>query len=185
MNEVIHCIYQIFNGKSLVYVGRSIRPQSRLRSIRAKTGNEKLTQKIVLRTSNFSSACETEKAMIKALRPELNKNVVSSLGTFNPTKITREKMRASRLGKKHSAETRAKIGAALSNPSAETREKIRLAVTGIKRSEETRKKIGLISSNRSAETRRKLSVAQTGKLASEETKAKMKVSQIERRRREK
>jgi hypothetical protein len=78
---------------------------------------------------------------------------------------TKEKLRAANLGKKHSAETRAKIGA------------ISRSI-----SDETKAKIGAASRNMSADARAKLSEAGRGRVKSAETRAKLSAAQTPERR---
>lgn len=81
------------------------------------------------------------------------------------------------LGVKHSAETRAKVSAAMKLVviSPETREKMRLGKIGKKLSPETRAKIsaGQIGRTPSEETRAKLRASSTGRVYSEATRAKI------------
>lgn len=98
---------------------------------------------------------------------------------------TRAKMRAARLGKKHSMETRAKLlgnkFAAGNKPSDETRAKRSAAMTGnkltagLKHSEESRAKMSASQLGRkhSAETRAKISAASLGRPLGEKRRAQM------------
>ena len=122
-----------------------------------------------------------------------------------PTPEAIEKMRISKTGQKHSAESIAKmmgcqnaLGHAVS---VEAREKIRAAKTGVpskckgqKRTAETRAKMSAshmgksnncLGRKASAESKAKMRAAKLGRVLSPETKARMSASQKRRREREK
>ena len=89
--------------------------------------------------------------------------------------ITRMRMSKAQLGKKHTAESKAKLSAASKGrvPSEETRAKISAIHKGKVVSEETRRKISEAKQNISDETRIKMSLAQIGKKHTPESKLKM------------
>ena len=144
-----HRVYQIFDGNRLIYVGRSIDEQSRLRAIQKRTGNDSLRVIVVFQTKNFKLACLTERQMIRELRPTLNKRITSSPGNFGTKgsyslgQTTRAKMSAAHLGHDVSEETRKKIGAKSRGriPDSESREKMRNSHLGKKASQETLKRM--------------------------------------------
>lgn len=86
---------------------------------------------------------------------------------------TKEKMRVSSRGKKHSEETRAKLAHIARNISEETRAK--LAAAGRAISEENREKLRSSQTGKvlSTEVRAKMSLAMTGRTHSDETRAKL------------
>lgn len=88
---------------------------------------------------------------------------------------TRELKRQQNLGKKHSAETKAKMSASRTNPSAETRQKLSAARKGWKWSDEAKAKMSKSHAGRivSETTKEKLRAANAGKIVSEETKMKL------------
>lgn len=102
----------------------------------------------------------------------------------------RAKLSKAHLGKKHTAETRAKLSEASRNPSPETRAKLRAARFGRIVTSETRAKLSIANkghtlspeqrakiskavSNPSSETRAKMSAAHKGKKHTAKTRAKM------------
>ena len=106
MSEGRHHVYHILDGDDLVYVGRSIDEKARLRAMQKKTENQHLRVIVVMRTDDFNLAAMTERAMIRVLRPALNKYVVSSRGMLGKSVSaeTREKLRRLKSGLKHTKE---------------------------------------------------------------------------------
>lgn len=88
---------------------------------------------------------------------------------------TRELKRQQNLGKKHSAETKAKMSASRTNPSVETRQKLSVARKGWKWSDEAKAKMSKSHTGRavSETTKEKLRAVNAGKIVSEETKMKL------------
>jgi len=104
------------------------------------------------------------------------------------SKETREKMSLSQVGRKHSDETKEKIGKSNKGKrkgmkaSEETKKKMSIVRKGKNKqpcSEEAKKKISIANSGRipSIETRRKISMANLGKKRSVETRMKMSLAQ--------
>lgn len=88
---------------------------------------------------------------------------------------TRELKRQQNLGKKHSAETRAKMSASRTNPSEETRRKLSEARKGWVWSDEAKAKMSQSQKGRtvSEETKAKIRAARANQVISEETKRKL------------
>ncbi len=97
-------------------------------------------------------------------------------GTIH-SKETKKKMSKSRLGKKHSKETKIKIGLANKGSihTEETKRKISKTKKGIKLTKEHRRKIGLggIGKIHSAETKKKMSLAHLGVIFSKKHRRKI------------
>ena len=192
----MHFVYHLFDGDTLMYVGRTVNPTQRLGDHRRRHGIE-FRQVIVLTTDDFDTAARREITDIAAHMPPLNLSIQSMRGRLGmpvPEHVkqaisaantglvrrdeTLEKMRKAGLGTKASDETRAKISASNTGKKmspdavAKTRES-RLANGGYGASEETKAKMRAAWEKRKA---RGEVNAFAGKAHSEETKAKMRAA---------
>jgi hypothetical protein len=100
-------------------------------------------------------------------------------GLFNPTPEVRAKIRAAKMGRVLSAETRAKIGDASRGrvPTEDTKAKLSASLSGVKKSPEHAARVGLAQQGKviSAESRAKMSEA--AKNRSEKTRENMAAAQ--------
>ena len=162
----MHFVYHLFDGDTLMYVGRTVNPTQRLGDHRRRHGIE-FRQVIVLTTDDFDTAARREITDIAAHMPPLNLSIQSMrgrLGMPSPEHVKRA-ISAANTGLVRSDETKQRISDSLSGrtQSDETR---------MKRSE-TLKALGHEPTD---EARAKSVASRTGSKASEETKAKMRAA---------
>lgn len=150
-----HYVYFLFRKGSneLLYIGRSNEPERRRKHFQARTGIE-VEPGVPLRFSSLEKASAAELRAIAKYRPPFNRLDISSPGF---------------LGRSHSAEARARIGAPKKGGRIDEEQRAKISAackgraptigfTGRKHAEESRRKL----STRviSAETRERMSAAQ-------------------------
>jgi len=171
-------VYKITHMKSnKSYIGITINYKQRMRShfkrkdntflhrSIQKYGKDNFSHKIIFECNNWKELCKKEIEYIKKFNTKAPNGfnlTDGGEGLPNPSKETREKMRASQIGKKLSKEHREKIseGNKGQKRSLETRKKMSAWQIGRKFSDETRKKMSMMRQNISDETRKKLSMWQ-------------------------
>ena len=158
------------------------------KNVVAKCGGQKHIEICVFPTSTEQEAFEKETQWIKTLRNAgfalVNKtNGGDGIQGFHHSEETKQKMSNAAKGRKHSAETIAKVKANNKASTTEVRAKMSAAKKGRTLTQEHRTKIGLAQKGipgkpHTEETKRKLSEANKGKSPSAETRAKISMSLI-------
>jgi hypothetical protein len=111
-----HFVYYLRSGRTVVYVGRSFKPNVRLNDARIRFKDSELQIKKTVAFESFELACDFERAEIKRLHPKYNLVARSAKGNLGHTGYklpegTGLKIAAKLLGSKRTPEQCRKISA--------------------------------------------------------------------------